>query len=270
MKQLLLATSALVALGGQALAADMRMPVKAPPTPAPAAYSWTGCSIGGHIGAGWAHTTWSDPNASGTFPILNFPGGTIDDTAKTSVLGGAQVGCDYQFDPHWVVGAGGDFSWTNIEGQVNDPFFGGKPLGLGPLPIDAKTEWLATATARVGYAFDRVLLYARGGAAWSHDKYSVQNGLFWGTPPSLCVANFTSVPCNANGSATRTGWIVGLGFEWAFAGNWTAGVEFDHYDFGTSNITLTDPNAVFPAPISIKQTNDAAKVTLNYRFGPHW
>ena len=275
MKRLLLASTAL-AIAAPAMAADLRMPVKAAPmAPVPApAFSWTGCYVGGHIGAGWGRATLSDPNAKGTFPILNPPGGTIDDLEKTNVLGGAQVGCDYQFDPHWVIGAGGDFSWTNIEGQATDPFFGGKPFGTGPIPIDAKTDWLASATARVGYAFDRVLLYAKGGAAWSHDKYNVQNGLFWGSPANLCVANTISVGCNANGSATRTGWVVGLGVEWAFAGNWTAGIEFDHYDFGTSSIALTDPNVSPPsspsAPINIKQTNDAAKVTLNYRFGPHW
>jgi outer membrane immunogenic protein len=268
MKQLLLATTALV-MGGQAFAADMRMPVKAPPPPPPA-YSWTGCSIGGHVGAGWGRASFTDPNAS-TFPLIERTGDVIDDLERTGALGGVQAGCDYQFASHWVVGVGGDFSWANIQGQATDPFFVGK-FG-GPITLTAKTDWLASATARVGYGFDRFLLYARGGFAWSHDSYGVHNTLFWGNPPNTCAVGITSVGCNATGTATRTGYAVGLGFEWAFVGNWTAGVEFDHYGFGTKSVILTDPNVMVTpfnaqsAPINIKQNIETAKITLSYRFG---
>jgi outer membrane immunogenic protein len=265
MKQLLLATTAVI-IGGQAFAADMRLPVKAPPAPPPA-YSWTGCSVGVHLGAGWGRSSFSDPNAPLTTQFAT-PGGVVDDLERTSVLGGAQVGCDYQFASHWVIGAAGDFSWTDIEGQATDPFFAGK--NGGPILLNAKTDWFASATARVGYAFDRLLIYAKGGAAWSHDTYSIQNTISWGAPnPNICAAGGVAVACNATGTVTRSGWTVGLGFEWAFARNWTTGIEFDHYDFGTENVLLFEPNAGTSAPISIKQTIDAAKVTLNYRFGPN-
>ncbi len=268
MKRLLLATTAVV-IGGQAYAADLRLPVKAPPAPAPA-YSWTGCSVGVHVGAGWAPSSWSDANA--TTQLIAPPGGVIDNLDRTGVLGGVQVGCDYQFASHWVAGIGGDFSWANIEGQATDPFFGGK-FG-GPLTLSQKTDQIATATARLGYAFDRLLLYGKGGAAWSHNTYGVQNSLFWGSPFSTVCFVGTFIACNPTGTDTRAGWTVGLGFEWAFAGNWTAGVEFDHYDFGRKNVTLTDPNVftvpgfvTASAPVSVKQTANAAKVTLSYRFG---
>ncbi len=276
MKHLLLATTALV-IGGHASAADMRLPVKAPVVAAPVAYSWTGCSVGGHIGAGWGEATFSDPNANQS--LIAPPGGVIDDTERSAFLGGAQVGCDYQFASHWVIGAGGDFSWTHIDGQVNDPFFGGKNgglfLGTGPMPLTAETDWVASATVRVGYAFDRVLLYGKGGAAWSHNSYGVQNHIGWGNPGNICVSGATPIACNPTGSNTPTGFAVGLGAEWAFAGNWTAGLEFDHYGFGTKSVTLTDPNVfVFPgvsqsAPINSQQRIEAANVTLSYRFGPH-
>src|SRR5262249_48124738 len=61
MKKVLFSSVALIALGtGLASAADL--PVKAPPAPvyAPPAFSWTGCYIGGNIGAAWAHSEWQD------------------------------------------------------------------------------------------------------------------------------------------------------------------------------------------------------------------
>ncbi len=277
MKRVLLATTALV-MAGPAFAADMRMPVKAPAVAAPPAYSWTGWSVGGHIGAGWGQSTWSDPNGP-TNSLVAPPGAEIADPEGGAFLGGVQAGYDYEFASHWLVGAGGDFSWTHIDGQVIDPFFGGKnggPLiGTGPMPLTAETDWVASATARVGYAFDRVLLYGKGGAAWSHDTYGVQNHLGWGNPGAICLSGPTPIACNPTGSSTRTGYTVGVGAEWAFAGNWSAGLEFDHYGFGSQSIILTDPNvAAFAgispsAPINIKQRIEAAKVTLSYRFGPH-
>ncbi len=273
MKRLLLATTA-VMIGGQACGADLRLPVKAPAAPV-SAFSWTGCSLGVHVGAGWGRSTFSDPNSPNF--LIAPPGGEIEVDQGSGALGGVHVGCDYQFASHWVAGIGGDFSWANIEGHATDPFFGGK--FNAPITLTAKTDSVATATARLGYAFDRLMFYGKGGAAWSRNTYGVQNAVSWGGPfPNVCVVPsglaFVFIACNPSGTDTRAGWTVGLGFEWAFAGNWTAGVEFDHYDFGTRTVTLTDPNVfVTPgfnstsAPLNIRQTMDTAKVTLSYRFG---
>src|SRR3954453_24017771 len=115
MKKLLLLSSALV-VGGQAMAADL--PVKAPPVAAAVPYSWTGCHVGGHVGAGWDRSTYSDP---GTFvpgfgSIQNFApaGASFSGHGDAAFLGGAQAGCDYKFASRWVIGVGGDFSWTNL------------------------------------------------------------------------------------------------------------------------------------------------------------
>jgi len=269
MKTLLLSTTALI-FAGQSMAADM--PLKAPP--APLAFSWTGFSAGVHLGADWGRASFQDPNG-----LIAPPGGTINDLEHTGVLGGIQLGYDYQFAPHWVVGVGGDFSWTNLEGQVIDPFFGGKsPVPFSsPMPITAKTDWIASATARFGYAFDRFLVYAKGGVAWSHNTYGVQNHVGWGAPVgNICFGGGTLIPCNPTGTNTRAGVAVGVGGEWAFADHWAAGFEYDHYDFGRTNVILTDPNVFVvagisqSAPISIKQTIETAKFTLSYRFDPRW
>jgi outer membrane immunogenic protein len=272
MKRLLLAGTAL-AFAGPAFAADLpaRMPVKAPMVAPIAPYVWTGCYVGGHIGAGAATQDISEP-AEPFFGSFLVPANNRLRVDKSSFLGGGQVGCDYQFATNWVIGAAGDFSWTSINGQTTDPFFAGK--NGGPITLSDKTEWLATATGRIGYAWDRFMVYGKGGVAWAHNKDSIQNLTFWGNPnASFCSNGNAAIACSPSATETRVGWTVGIGFEWALANNWSMALEFDHYDFGTKTVTLTDPNGVFiggiaPAsgPVNVKERIEAVKLGINYRF----
>ena len=78
----------------------------------------------------------------------------------------------------------------------------------------------AMAAARLGYAFDRWLVYAKGGAAWTREKWNVNDGV-----GGAITGNFD-----------RTGWIVGAGVEWAMFGNWSAKVEYNYLNFGGSPV----------------------------------
>ena len=261
MKKFLLATTAIAALSGPAFAADM--PLKAPmmaPIVAPPPYSWTACYIGAHVGVGWGRKEFSD-----NVNAISDLGGSIPFNVGADFLGGGQIGCDYQFASNWVIGIAGDFSWANIEGQTDDPFFGGK--NGNPTTLYAKTDFLATATGRIGYAWDHYLLYAKGGAAWAHDKYSISN--MRGFAGGICL---NGNGCNPTASETRLGWTVGAGFSWAFANNWSTFIEADYYGFGTRSVTFTDPNAAIlfangqSTPYDVKQYIAAVKIGLNYRF----
>jgi outer membrane immunogenic protein len=275
MKKLLLLSSAIVA-AGPALAADL--PVKAPPMAAPVPYTWTGCHVGGHIGAGWDRTTYSDPGTlsplilGGTGIVQNFanPGQAFSADSGAKFLGGVQAGCDYQFANHWVIGFGGDVSWTDLGSVVNDPFFGGK--NGNPVTISSRTDEIATLTGRVGYAWDRVLFYGKGGAAYAHDKYVTTNSSSINNAVFGCnngVAGGALVGCNTVGSADRWGWTAGVGLEWAFGTNWSAMIEYDHYGFDTRTIAMSVTNssfAVTPANLNVRHDIDAVKVGINYRF----
>ena len=261
MKAILLAGTAVI-LSGSAFAADLpaRMPMKAPAVAA-VPYSWTGCYVGAHAGAGWGHSSISDPNAGAPgfgFSITPTPGGTIGMNGVGAVVGG-QVGCDYQFQSNWVVGLAGDFSWANIDASENDPFFTGK--NGNPIAMHTKTDFLATATGRLGYAWDRYLIYAKGGAAWAHNKYNIDNLSNFAN--GFCIAG---VGCYVTASETRLGWTAGAGFEWAFANNWSAFAEFDYYDFGNHGVTFTSQIGT-SAPYNVKQNIEVAKIGINYRFG---
>src|SRR5215475_4922649 len=149
MKQSLFAAVAAVSMfaGGSVLAADL--PAKAPYYKAPPAYSsWTGCYLGAHIGAGWGTKAWRDEDDI-TFSSYNVNG----------LLGGGQVGCDYQFAHRVVIGVQGSFSGTNIKGEGPVNFSDEKSL-------ESKINWIGTATARVGFTADSALIYVKGGGAW--------------------------------------------------------------------------------------------------------
>jgi outer membrane immunogenic protein len=260
----LLVTSALatVMVAGAAQAADL--PTKAPVYKAPTAapFSWTGFYIGGHVGAGWGDKKWSD-----WFDPINELG-TVGPDASYKVngpLAGGQIG--YNFQSGWTVfGIEADASWTDIKGNGNnDPFvFPGIKSGFGCLDLNgactSKIEALGTITGRLGVAVDRVLFYAKGGAAWVQERHTVR--AFDLSAPNDPLFNFTSTT-----SQTRWGWTAGAGIEYAFTNSWSAKVEYNYLDFGKDEVSFTLPAPTgFGVGGTLHQTLHVVKGGLNYRF----
>jgi outer membrane immunogenic protein len=249
MKELLLASSALV-FAGSAFAADLpvRMATKAPVVAA-VPYSWSGCYVGAHAGSGWGTADFYDP-----FGDFTAAAGDTLRTRTQGALAGGQAGCNYQVASNWVVGIEGDISWANIKGDATGPdlLFGGKNLS-------SKTDALASVTGRVGYTFDRLMFYGKGGGAWARDRYNEH------TPP-VSFAQIVNIPANDLSATTdRFGWTLGVGVEWAFADKWSAKAEYDHYDFGSRSVNLIDGTGGITTT-AVKQRIDTVKVGINYRF----
>jgi len=244
MKKLMLATAALGALtvAGPVWAADLpRMPYKAPPPPPVPYFSWTGCYIGGHVGGAWGHRSFND--FAFTTPLGTFFGGN-NDVDHSGWLGGGQAGCQWQITSV-VFGIEGDGSWTNLKGSVTDPFLF--------THFDAKTEVIYDVTARLGWAWDRWLIYAKGGGAWAEDRVTVVDPVF---------GSFSD-------SFTRNGWVIGGGIEWAFWENWSAKVEYLHYDFGHRSFAFNGFNGGgFGFDSRHDLQVDTIKFGLNWRFYP--
>ena len=248
MKKLILAGAALASLSIPALGADMR--VKGPP-PVPL-FTWTSCFLGMHAGGGWAQKDVTDPVQLVQDAFAAAPVTTGVTTASISPSGGViggQFGCDYQFAPNWVIGVEGAAAGATIEGDKLVTLPEGNP-GDSAL-VKARTDFLASVTARLGYAVDRWLLYVRGGAAWAGDKFTV-TGTFQGTGFGF------------EGLDTRPGWTVGAGVEWAFSGNWSARLEYDYYDFGHKTVLMSDSVNVLTGPVDVKQTIQTVKFGINF------
>jgi opacity protein-like surface antigen len=283
----LLATAiAVIALAAPAQAAKSatKKPVKAVPqtvaAPAPV-FTWTGCYLGGHIGGGWGHKNFSDPagfelsdgSPAFTPPPPLYPGtSTVSlplDQHVSGFLGGAQVGCKYEFASKWVVGIEAEFSKSRLIGSTawNLTPFGTAPPIIVPATFQAEVDWLASTTATLGYSFDRLLLYGKGGVAWVHDNYD-----FLIIPPDL---SFAGPPLSLVGAADfreseiRTGWTAGIGLEYAFSKNLSAKIEYDYYDFGSKNVVFTNQFPTGASPVgsaTIKQNIQTITFGLNYYF----
>jgi outer membrane immunogenic protein len=246
MKKFLLASTAAIVAG-----AGFSAPALAQP-PAQT-YNWTGCYVGAHVGAGWGSTDFSNPGPATPVAPL---GQSFSTNSPGNFIGGGQVGCDYQFASNWVVGLAGDFSFAGIDGQANDPFFAGKN-GIDPLTVRSRTDFFGSAAARVGYAWNNSLLYGKGGLAFSHNKYDVNN--------YFCV--FFGGACFASVTDQQIGWTLGAGYEWAFARQWSLLIEYGHYGFASKTLTLNDPtHPTAPADITLKTSFDVVKLGINYRF----
>ena len=117
----------------------------------------------------------------------------------------------------------------------------------------AKTDWLASVTARLGYAWDPRWLRLR--------QRRSRPGPTTSTPWDY-LGTWAA-------SETRSGWTVGGGLEWAFADNWSAKLEYQFYDFGTKDLAFFSSDfAGGPTTVveSVKQQIHTVKLGLNYRF----
>jgi outer membrane immunogenic protein len=224
---------------GSAMAADLRPVYKAAP-PAKA-FSWTGVYIGVHAGAAWG----LKENTFTTATLTN-----DDQQSINGFLGGAQVGVNYQLGS-WVLGAEAQFSWSNLEGKDN--CIAASPVAL--LNCHTTVNWLGTAAARLGFAFDRTMVFVKGGGAWVHDNYEMT---FFAAPLRTVQVD-----------DTRYGWMFGAGVEHAFTGNWSAKVEYDYLDFGTSTTNFPGLRALIAdlnEAVDIRQRIHLIKFGVNYRF----
>ena len=255
MKRLLLVGAAACWLGGapSALGADMPINVTKAPLPPPI-FTWTSCYLGGHVGGGWTHKDLTDPiqvvqDSLSAAPVT--VGVTTVSVNPTGVVVGGQFGCDYQFAASLVTGFEVGASGSTMKGSANIAL----PLGLAgeSALVTARTDFLYGATARLGYAADRWLLYVRGGVALADDKYA-----FTGA--------FTGIPFDFEGLDQRLGWTVGAGVEWAFAGHWSVDLQYDFYDFGHHNVLMSDSVNAVSGPANFKQTVQVVKLGLNFHM----
>jgi outer membrane immunogenic protein len=211
-RRTLLASVGAVALAGTAVAAE---PPPAPPPVLPPVpiFTWTGVYVGGQIGYAWGTVNTNIGDNFGDFTSFS--------TNNSGVIGGAHVGYNVQLN-QFVVGLEGDVDGSSLSKTVS-----GTPLIAGrffvPVTISGNLNVQGSIRGRVGYAWDRVLLYATGGAAFAGVNGSIS------TP-----FGFDST------STTRVGWTVGGGLEYAVTNNWSIRAEYRYAQFGHSTVFATN------------------------------
>jgi outer membrane immunogenic protein len=228
---------------GAASAADMA--VKARPAPIPGAlYDWSGFYIGANGGWGSSRKCWDLVTTPAGIPISPFREGCHDATGGTA---GGQIGYRWQA-ASWVFGLEAQGNWADFRGDNVSLFF----------PTDrnrSRIEAFGLFTGQIGYAWNNVLFYVKGGAAVTDDKYDI-----FAIPTGVLLSSARE---------TRWGGTAGVGLEYGFAPNWSVGVEYDHLFMGNRNISFTTPVGLFDGTDHIRQDVDLVTVRVNWRFsGP--
>jgi outer membrane immunogenic protein len=240
---------AALAFTGSAHAADMPLPVKAPPPPPVVLLpTWTGCYIGANAGAAFEHTDFRRVGQVNGAPMNN----NFGSQSHSSAAAGGQVGCDYQFN-NFVFGAQGLIDGTGLKGTNRIPV---AVANANAFAINHKTDWYSTVTGRVGYTvIPSVLVYAKGGAAFTEDRLAV-----------LGVTNLVTETAKTG----RVGWTAGGGVEWMFHPNVSAFLEYQHLDFGGKNVAFRNAPGVAGAAdiIRTNQRIDTVMAGVNYHFRP--
>jgi high affinity Mn2+ porin len=197
--------AAAIALTSNA-AADGIVLTKAPPSATPSAYDWSGFYIGGHVAdsLGRTNSTLSDPVP------------TASSNSFGSLYGGVQAGYNYVLPSRLLLGIEADIMFPNFETYENGVIFTGA-TAKGTTVTD-QIDYIATLRGRFGYTFDRWLIYATGGLAWSQARFGETPGV--ASDEDLILL-------------TRVGSALGLGAEVAIAPGWTARIEYLYDRFGT-------------------------------------
>ena len=212
------ASLALALVAGSAFAADLpshKAPILPPPPPP---FTWTGLYGGVNIGYGFGNGDQDYGYALTAFPnLFGIPAWTISNDMN-GVLGGGQVGFNYQFNPWLVVGLEADVQASDVHSQGN-----GVGGGAGLVPAfnnfvyatqNKSVDWFGTVRARVGVtfpSFPSLMVYGTGGFAYGNVIHSANVSNFF---PGWVPGGAAIVGAGANFDDTKTGWTAGGGVEW--------------------------------------------------------
>jgi outer membrane immunogenic protein len=168
---------------------------------------------------------WGNSNWSGS--------GDDFQVAPKGFMGGGTLGYNWQTGA-FVLGLEGDIDYMNLKGTAPSEFCA---------TCTFKDTWLGTLRGRVGYSFDRWLPYLTAGAAYGNVYMATNNG---------------------SATGTKQGWTAGAGVEYAFAGAWSAKLEYLYVDLGS--VTCAQAACGFATDESVSFKANIVRAGVNYRF----
>ncbi len=234
-----------LAAGSAALAADL--PTRfAAPLPAPPVFTWTGAYVTLQVGGGAGHSGFD------VYSYTGYPYDTNFGFNEAGAFGGLNLGYNLQFN-QLVVGLQAEYNFAGITGNT---------IAFPLNTVTSSIRQFGSIDARVGWAFDRLLVYAIGGFAYGDIRNSIS------FPISLGAAYAS----DRNYGANEYGWDVGGGVEYAFADNWTARAEYRYYNWDSKsfydflNYGQIVGVGYFPGH-STTENLQTGRIGLTYKFG---
>jgi outer membrane immunogenic protein len=194
--------SLMILCGGTAGAADLGSARLLPPAPElPAFYSWTGAYVGVQAGYSWGRDR--------TRRFLSASGAFLGSSSRYDIdgaLGGAQAGFNYQLGAI-VLGVEGDVEAVGGRGRVRDTGLAGR----------VQQDWQGSLRGRIGFAFDRFMIFGSGGASFTEFEHRLHDPV---------------AGASESAKVSKTGWNIGAGVNFAFTENLILGAEYRYTDYG--------------------------------------
>ncbi len=185
--------------------------------------------------------------------FINYPSGTfgapIPSYTDSGVVGGLHAGYNYQID-QFVLGIEGDIEGSSYSGST-DPVVDYKGA-IVTYTAGTQIPIQGSVRGRIGWTWNRVLIYATGGVAFG----DVQN--------SLSYTYFVDPYISATNG--RVGWTVGGGVEYALDPNWSVRLEYRYTDYGTYDFVLYAPPFDGDAAIVEHERDNRVEAGFSYKF----
>ena len=218
-----------LALDSPAIAADVRLPIKAPHIQS--VFDWTGFYIGAHAGFGRGASS----------AVLTDPAITASSGSFGGVIGGVQAGYNVQLSSGIVLGAEADITFPNYLASNSIAALLATPRS----EVVEQLDYAGSLRGRIGYASGHWLAYATGGLAWAGERF----------------VNTPAIGSEEKELNVRLGWAAGAGVEYAFAPHWSLRLEYLYSRFEQADIR-------FPSATQISSSLDlqSIRVGLNRKF----
>jgi outer membrane immunogenic protein len=247
MKRLLLGSIFIVASATSSLAADLD---NFTPEPAPQLadrFDWSGFYVGGNAGYARADVKITEATLTSNPGYQSYADDFNGNATSDGALLGGQIGYNHQFENNVVFGIEADAMWSGMSGGYS---------GGDIADVDIDIEWVTTARLRLGYAFDRLLVYGTGGMFVAGAKAHLYSD-----------RNTTS----ATARTTHVSWTVGAGAEYAFNQNWSLKAEYLYLDAPSKNYHFEGIIDELGSSTQIINAQGGAhanyvRAGLNYRF----
>jgi outer membrane immunogenic protein len=218
--KVVLSTIAVAGGAGAAAAADLSMPQSAPLYAPVSAYNWTGGYLGVQGGFDW-NTATTPPDH-----VANESGGIF----------GVYGGYNWQANTNWVFGIDASANWDGASGSGTGAVL--------PTSNSAGPTWKGFVRGRVGYAWDRFMIYGTLGGAMA--GYSAST-----TGPA------------GSGSATPVGWTIGAGIETAITERWLARLDYSYQNYGSFNVA---GSGSFAGGVPVSLSGSTLMAGIAYKF----
>jgi outer membrane immunogenic protein len=264
MRRIALASVATITIALIALIAGPRSVSAAP-------VNWTGFYIGGNLGYGWGSDTGSGFNSFTDIPVggsffgaagyFGAGGNVLPGVTPKGVIGGGQIGYNWQNNPAWVWGLVADFQASGMKDSASATVT--PPGFVNTIQTnDSKIDWFGTVRGRAGFTSANWLLYGTGGLAYGKVRTDTRLDCAPCAPPQFFAGST---------SQTKAGWTLGAGLELAMFPHWTVGAEYLYFDLGKITTTAalvsgTNSGTTFASESAFR--GSIVRMTFNYKFAP--